>query len=113
MKKRAGHVYCRNGIFWIKFYSEGVPQYESSESHKKSDAETLLKRRLGEVVCAKYSRLAGKILVGELLDGLLQNYRVNNPKSYDDFAVPFVKRLQSEFGKHKASAVTTAMLTRY
>jgi len=113
MPKRMGHVYCRSGVYWIKFYSNGVPQYESSKSHKESDALRLLKRRLGEVESETYAAQSGRILVSELLDDLLRDYRANNPKSYTDFAMPVVKRLRAEFGKHRTSSITTDRLIRY
>jgi integrase len=111
--KGLGHVYDRNGIFWLKFYVAGLPKYESSKSHLKSDAVKLLKRRLGEVESQTYAAQSGKVLVGELLDDLLRYCASNNPKSLKTFAEPGIKRLQAEFGKRRASSLTTDQLTDY
>jgi integrase len=48
-KMAQGHVYRRGRIWWIKYYRNGKPFYESSKSRKKSIANELLKKRNGEV----------------------------------------------------------------
>ena len=44
-----GSIYKRGNIYWIKYYRNGKPLRESSESKKESDAKRLLKRREGEI----------------------------------------------------------------
>jgi hypothetical protein len=59
MKPRgSGSVYRRGGVWWIKFYDRtGRARRESSGSEVKSDAEKVLRKRLGEVASGK--RLIG------------------------------------------------------
>jgi hypothetical protein len=40
-----GMIYKRGKTFWIKYYRNGKPFYESAKSGKESDANALLKRR--------------------------------------------------------------------
>lgn len=40
-----GFVYLRGRTWWIKFYREGRPFYESSGSHDRAEAERLLQER--------------------------------------------------------------------
>jgi len=56
-----GHIYKRtwkdkqgntrqSGIYWIKYYRDGRPFFESSQSTKEGDAKRLLKDREGDIV---------------------------------------------------------------
>ena len=56
-----GHIYKRtwkdkqgnirqSGIWWIKYYRDGRPFYELSQSTKEGDAKRLLKDREGDIV---------------------------------------------------------------
>jgi hypothetical protein len=40
-----GCVYKRSNIYWIKYYRNGKPDYESTRSRKEVDAKRLLKKR--------------------------------------------------------------------
>jgi hypothetical protein len=44
-----GHIYKRGKVYWLKYYRDGRPSYESSGSAKESFARNLLKLREGEV----------------------------------------------------------------
>ncbi|MFC1815162.1 hypothetical protein ACFL0M_04300 [Thermodesulfobacteriota bacterium] len=44
-----GTVYKRGKTYWIKYYRNGKPYYESSGSKKDADAKRLLKKREGEI----------------------------------------------------------------
>ncbi len=111
MPKGPARPYKRGRIWWIKFYNRGVPQYESSKSTKFEDAARLLKRRQGEVEAGK--AVHGRVTVGVLLEEMLQFYRLNRPKSYDDFAKPYTKRLKRIFGDLQAHQITTGTLRNY
>lgn len=111
-RKGAGHVYSRNGIWWIKFYERGQPHFESSESRRREDAQKLLNKRLAEVeegIGAQHGRLR----VEELLDDLLEFYRRHRPKSYEDFAIPAVKHLRMYWSNYRVASVTTEKLNAY
>lgn len=103
-----GHIYCRNGIYWIKYHRNGEAFYESSRSRVKEDAKKLLKARINQ----KYR--TSTVTVGELLDDVLTFYRVHRPKSYSKFARPVIEAaLQPYWSRYTVEQVTTAKITAY
>ena len=44
-----GMTYKRGAVWWVKYYRNGRPIRESSQSSKESDAITLLKLREGDI----------------------------------------------------------------
>ena len=66
-------------IFWIQFYdSSGRQRRESSHSDKKTVAERLLRRRLGEKEAGLLpSPRAAKVLVENLANAYLLDYRTH------------------------------------
>src|SRR5438552_19018853 len=50
-KDTEGHVH-ESDVWWIKYYKDGKPIRESSETAKESDAKKLLKLREGDAVKA-------------------------------------------------------------
>jgi hypothetical protein len=42
-----GMVYKRNKTYWIKYYRNGNPYYETTRSDKENYAKRLLKKREG------------------------------------------------------------------
>ena len=45
---KLGSIYQRGGVWWLKYDRNGMPYRESSGSESYTDAERLLKRRVGE-----------------------------------------------------------------
>ncbi len=44
-----GTIYKRGKTYWIKYYQNGKPLFESSKSHLKMVARELLKQREGDI----------------------------------------------------------------
>jgi hypothetical protein len=87
-------------VWWIKYYRDGKPMRESSESSKESDAKKLLKLREGDVakgipVTPKYSR----ITIDELLTDLETEYRVNGRDTLDDLEGRLRLHIRLFFGR--------------
>ena len=40
-----GMLYKRGSVWWIKYYHNGQPIFESSKSHKKTTVKKLLEQR--------------------------------------------------------------------
>ena len=74
----AGTVYQRPGTkkWWLKFYVDGKPVRESSGKEDRDEALERLKVRIAE------SRPKDKRSIGVLLDGLVEDYEIND-KSVD------------------------------
>ncbi len=55
-----GSIYKRGQTYWIKYYRNGKPYYESTHSQKEPDAKRLLKSREGEI---SQGKLPGSALI--------------------------------------------------
>jgi hypothetical protein len=72
--RRAGSVYQRGRVWWVKYYDRtGRARRESSSSEDKSKAEHLLRSRLGDVASGK--RLIGADLERTTFEHLEQMIR--------------------------------------
>jgi integrase len=77
-----GHVYKRNKTYWIKYYRNGKPYFESSGSKKETEAKTLLKKREGEISQGKLPGIYfDRLRFDELKENFLPDYRINQKKS--------------------------------
>ncbi len=77
-----GTIYKRGKTYWIKYYQNGKPFFESSKSKKKMVAKELLKQRKGDI---SQGRIPGfyfeRVTFEELAEGFLRDYRLNHRKS--------------------------------
>mgnify|MGYP001619178046 FL=1 len=108
-----GSIYRRGNILWIKYYRNGKPYRESSNSEKESDAKRLLKNREGEIVTGKFHGLnVERMPFDELAADFLTDYRINGKKSIDR-AERSVKQLSSFFSGRKAVEITSNLINEY
>jgi integrase len=129
-KPRLGSIYQRKKrtadgklvklpVWWIQYCKDGRVCRESSKRDGRpgnlSDAADLLKRRIKEIGSGTFGGpRIDRIKVGELLDDLLLDYKMNNAKSYKDFAEPIVRlHLRPAFGHLRASRLTTTLVNAY
>jgi integrase len=112
-KDKDGTVHESN-IWWIKYYRDGKPIRESSESEKESEAKKLLKLREGDVargipVAPKYSR----VTIDELLTDLETEYQVNERDTLSDLKGRLWLHIRPYFGGRRAAAITTAYVRSF
>src|SRR5262249_46384381 len=112
-KDKHGHIH-ESDVFWIKYYKDGKPIRESSESTKESDANKLLKAREGDVVkgvpiTPRFSR----IKIDELFDDLVTEYQVNGRDTINDLKARLRLHLRPYFGGQRAAAITTAEIRNF
>ena len=108
-----GHIYKRGDIYWIKYYRDGKPSYESSKSTKESEAKRLLRKRLGQIAEGTFFGLRPeKIRFEELAEDFLNDYRINGKRSLDK-AQRSVKHLQCFFGGMRVTDITTDKVRVY
>jgi integrase len=108
-----GMIYKRGKTFWVKYYRNGKPFYESSRSKKESDAKRLLKLREGDIAAGRFQGLkVEKIRFDELAKDFLDDYKVNSRKSVER-AERSVKSLMAYFGGLRAVDVTTDKVKAY
>ncbi len=108
-----GMIYKRGKIFWVKYYRNGKPFYESSGSDKEKAAKDLLKSREGSIVDGKFHGLnVERILFDELAEDFLNDYRINSRKSLDRAELS-IRHLKEYFSGTKAVNITTGEIQRY
>ena len=108
-----GTIYKRGNTFWIKYYRNGKPFYESSGSDRETDAKKLLKSREGSIVDGKFHGLkVERITFDELSEDLLNDYRINARKTLDRVELS-VRHLKDYFSGTKAANITTGEIQRY
>jgi hypothetical protein len=96
-----GSIYKRGKTFWIKYYRNGKPYRESTQSKKESDAKRLLKKREGEISNGKLPGIYfDKVRFDELAEDFLTDYRINQKKSLVR-AEHSVGHLKKAFEGHK------------
>jgi len=104
-KPQFGSIYQRGAVWWIKYYRDGKPFYESSKSVKSSDAQRLLDKRRAEIYAGTHLEgHARRVLVGELLDGLVRDYKING-KDYVWCEGVVENRLRPSFGSQRAATL--------
>jgi integrase len=108
-----GTIYKRGNTFWIKYYRNGKPYYESTRSTKETHAKRLLKRREGEISQGKLPGIYfDKIRFDELAEDFLTDYRVNQRKSLAK-AERSVGHLKGFFSGYRAPQITTPRIQAY
>ncbi len=108
-----GTIYKRGNIFWIKYYRNGKPYFESTGTYSITKAKLKLKSREGEVADNIFPGLkVQKILFDELVQDLVNDYKVNKRKSLERLKYSIFHLGESFLGK-KASEITTDMIQRH
>jgi integrase len=108
-----GSTYKRGNIYWIKYYRNGKPYRESSESKKESDAKRLLKKREGEISGGKLPGIYfDKVRFDELAEDFLTDYRINNRKSLNRAQLS-VRHLKGAFEGVRIVDINTSIIKTY
>jgi integrase len=108
-----GSIYKRGDIYWIKYYRNGKPYRESSESKKEADARRLLKKREGEISNGKLPGIYfDKVRFDELAEEFLTDYRINRKKSLGR-AEHSVEQLKKVFEGIRIIDITTPRIGAY
>lgn len=114
-KKNAklGSVYCRKGVWYIRFTVNGKEYRESSKSTDQDVALAFLEKRRGEVVERKViGPRIERTTFADLVRLIEQDYAANERKSTDDMLCR-VKCLRKAFGTVRPVDVTHKMLKDY
>ncbi len=112
-KRGKGMIYPRGNVWWIKFYDNGRPRYESSRSTKETDAKRLLSLRVGQVVEGKCpAPEAQRASFEDLARDLENEYQANGRRSLRHLIARIV-HLRRFFGSMRAAAITTSEVQKY
>jgi integrase len=108
-----GTIYRRKDVFWIKYYRNGKPYYESTHSKMKEVARRFLRKREGEISEGKLPGIYfDKVPFDELAEDFLTDYRINRKDTLTK-AERSVRYLKETFGGMKAASITTAKVKAY
>ena len=112
-KHGKGMIDRRGRVWWIKFYDNGRPRYESSGSSKESDAKRLLSLRLGQVVqgnCPAPEAL--RATFGDLARDIESEYRANGRRTLRHL-LDRITHLRRFFGSMRAANITTSDVQQF
>ena len=117
-KKRprgTGAIYRRPGsrFWWICYHVNGEPVRESSGSEKITDAQNMLKAKMGEVASGNFvSPKVQRITVAELFEAVITDYK-NNGKEVRFAEHNWRLHLEPFFGHMRAANLGTDQLSNY
>lgn len=110
----SGTLFLRGNTWWIGYSVRGRTFNESSHSRKKTDAKTLLERRLNERASGEFvPPQKEKILLEQLAEGLFTEYENNGRRSIRDVRRNWELHLAKFFRGWRAIDVSADAVTRY
>jgi integrase len=100
--------------WWIKYYVNGRPHRESSQSEKETEARRLLRLREGDIERGvPLTPRVGRIRFEEAAADVINDYRTNGKRSLDDVERRIEKHLKPVFGRRRMATITTADVRSY
>lgn len=99
----------------VDFRVNGIRYRETTGTESYNEAVKFLKRRISEVQTGKFAGpKVEKVLMSELLNDVMDDYRMHHPDSVQCFASPIINgRLLPHFGNMRAIAVSTSAIRAY
>lgn len=108
-----GSVYLRGRRWWISYPTPSGQRKESTKQGDEAKARKVLRDRLRSISTTGVSApRAEKVVIGELLDDLLHDYKVND-KSFDWVQMVVEKHLRPAFGMTRAAGLGSDHIKRY
>jgi integrase len=108
-----GMIYKRSNTYWLKYYRNGKPYYESAKSSKETEAKKLLKKREGEISEGKLPGVYfDRVIFDELAEDFLLDYRINQKKSLKK-AQECISHLKEHFEGFKVTQIDTPRIQGY
>lgn len=121
-ERGTGSVYLREDpnspgqklqTWWISYYVDGKRKRESTGTRKKSDAQALLKRRMGEhALGLELGEEAKRLSFEDLEAGFRRSYEISGRRSLRRAGIAW-DHLREHFGGWKARAITANALEGY
>ena len=103
-----GTIYKRGKVYWIKYYHNGKPYYESSKSRAWADAANLLKLREGDAASGKPAGVRfDKVMFEDLVECIIADYAKNDQKR------PRVAHLNNFFKNMRVIDISTTKLNAF
>lgn len=100
--------------YFLKYYVNGKPIEIPTGTESFEEAVCMLRQRMANAArLGEYSQEPERVVINQLLDLVLEDYRLKSRHSTYDTEQRIDKHLRPFFGSKKATEVTTAMLKRY
>ncbi len=113
-KDADGKIVFREGkTYWIKYYRDGKPYRESTESTSYEHARKILALREGQIAENKFPGLeVKKTTFDELAQDMLDDYQLNGRKSIRRLK-ELQEHLREHFGGKRSSDIRSDQITSY
>lgn len=111
-----GQLYRREGTgnWHASFSANGQQHRETTGTDKYNAAVSFLKRRIGELENGTFTdATSDKTTVGDILQLVIDDYRMKGQASLDTMVAPCMLHLQPAFGNMRASRLTAEYLREY
>ncbi len=113
MKDPVTGLKVESGPWWMKFYRNGRPYYESAETTDKSEARRRLKEREGQIASGVYfGPQIQRTRFADLETLVQQDYRLNERKTKPRL-MQYITHLEPYFRGFRASEITTFHIQQY
>lgn len=107
-----GRIYARGRIWWIKYYRAGQPIFETTKSEKRSDAERLLRIRLGDESAGR-ATATGKVTISQICKLVVADYEITKKRSLSDVVYRINKHIDPMVGSKEAKSVGSETFKSY
>lgn len=112
--KRKDGTIAETAVWWIKYYRNGKPMRESSESEKETIAKNLLKQREGDIQHGlPITPQTNRVTFDELAADVINDYKANGKRSLDTVTNHLEQHLKPFFTGWRAAMITTADVRKY
>jgi integrase len=113
-RRGSGSVYKRGRVWWVKYYVNGTPMYESAKTRDRGEARDFLKVKQGQLAEGRYVGPAADRTTWDQLAALvLEDYRTNAKKTVRDAQHRIEKHLTPFFGGKRAKLISAADLQAF
>lgn len=82
-KHGSGSIYKRGKTWWLSYYVNGQQVWESAKTRDKAEARKLLQAKIGLRAEGRLVVGIDKVTFGDLLEGVVDEYKANHRKSLD------------------------------
>jgi integrase len=109
-----GSLRLRGTTYWIRYNRAGRRHEESAHTDVWETARDLLRRREGKIAeGAPITAKMGQLRMGEALQDVIRDYRINGKRSLKMAEQKITKHLIPYFGARRATAITATNIRQY
>lgn len=112
-RDKAGKL-CKTATWFVHYYVNGKPVRIATGTEDRDQAIKILREKLAKI--SRYTEYSGHVelvIVNQLLDLVIEDYRLNKRASTYDAELRIEKHLRPFFGNKRAIAVNTDAIKKY